>query len=352
MSHLPVLRDSRRRVLGGVCAGLARAWQVDPVLVRAAAVVVAVVTSGLAFFVYLALWLALPLDVVRRRGPRTPVRALVALALLVLAAGVTVPQSRGATFGFAILAALALLWYAANRAGRPAAPPPPAAALEPGAPQWRQPPGWAAAPPPPTSAAAAPARRRMVWPSVLLTVTLAWGGLTLLGAAGVLFEPVAFPAVALAAIGLALVAAARPGGARRPRGLVATGLVAALATVTMLLPATGDPAPSYRTISSVAELAEPIEVGVGTHTVDLRGLALDEDADVTITEEAGRLTVLLPRGVNVRSRYVIGMGQLRTPHHRESGMDTDITEDFLDAPGRPTLRVTIRADVGDVEVRR
>nr|NLI49037.1 PspC domain-containing protein [Propionibacterium sp.] len=349
MNHLPVLRDSRRRVLGGVCAGLARAWQVDPLLVRAAAVVVAVVTSGLGVFIYLALWLALPLDVVRR-GPRTSVRVLVALALLVLVAGVTVPQSRGATFGFAILAALALLWYAAGRAGRPtpSAPQP----LEPGAPQWRQPPGWAAFPASPPQVAPVRARRRPIWPPVLLAVLGAWGGLALLAAGGVLFAPVAYPAAALAVIGLALVAAARPGGPRRPRGLVAGGLVASLATMTMLLPATGDPAPSYRTITSAAELAEPIEVGVGTHTVDLSTLTLDADADATITEDAGRLTVVLPRHVNVRSRYVIGMGQLRTPQHWRSGMDTDHSEAYLDAPGRPTLHITIRADVGDVEVRR
>lgn len=344
VSHLPVLRDSRRRVLGGVCAGLARAWQVDPLLVRAAAVVAVVVTSGLGLFVYLALWLALPLDASRRRGPRTPVRVLAALILLAVAAGITVPQSRGATFGFAVLGALALLWFAAARAGRASAPGASPAALSRPEPRWRQPPGWGAAPAPPP-------RPRRLWP-VLAGVLAAWGGLALLSALGVLFAAVAFPAAALAVIGLALVLGAPRAGALRPRGLVAAGLAASLVTMAMLLPAEGEPTPTFRVISSVEELAEPIELGVGTHTVDLTGLVLDEDVSATITEEAGRLTVILPRGVNVRSRYLMGMGQLRTPKQRVPGVDTDVTESYTDAPGRPTLHLTIRNDVGDLEVRR
>ncbi len=358
VSHLPVLRDSRRRVLGGVCAGLARSWQVDPLLVRAAAVVAVVVTSGLGLFVYLALWVALPRDASPRRGPATPVRVLAALAFLAVVAGITVPQSRGATFGFAILGALAVLWFAAGRTGRAARPVPgvppaghpaavahlPAAAHQ-SAPQWQQPPSW--------GAPARPAPRpRRPW-AVLFGVLAAWAALAVLGASGVAFAAVAFPAAALAVIGLALVLGAPRAGVRgRPRGLVAAGLAASLITLAMLLPAGGEPTPTYRAISSAADLEDPLELGVGTHTVDLAGLTLDADVTATITEEAGRLTVILPRGVNVRARYQMGMGQLRTPQRRVPGVDTDVTEAYTDAPGRPTLHLTIRNDVGDLEVRR
>lgn len=368
VNHLPVLRDSRQRVLGGVCAGLARAWRVDPLLVRAGAVVVAVVTSGLGVFLYVALWLALPLDAVPRRRLRTPAGVLGAVALLALALLVGVPQSPGAAFGFALLGVLAFFWFAADRAGRRGSPPAPPAQ------QWQQPPtvagraafarpgfapvapDWPAPPAPGGAARNAAPRRRLRWPGVLLGVAASWAALVVLAATGVPFDGVAYPAAALAVIGLALVVAARPvaAGGGRPRGLVASGLVAALATTSLLLPAQdGAPTPSsHLVISSSADLAHPIEMGVGTHTVDLSALTLDRDTKATITEEAGQLTVVLPRGVHVRSRYVVGLGQLRTPQRHASGVDIDVTENYPDAAGAPTLDLTIRTDLGDLEVRR
>lgn len=54
------LRRSRQRVLGGVCAGLAERLDVDPVLVRIAAVVIGLISSGLAVLAYLVAWVLIP----------------------------------------------------------------------------------------------------------------------------------------------------------------------------------------------------------------------------------------------------------------------------------------------------
>ncbi|HYN30616.1 MAG TPA: PspC domain-containing protein, partial [Dermatophilaceae bacterium] len=56
---LGVFRDPHRQWFGGVCAGLAGRWGVDPLLIRAAAVVLTFV-GGLGIILYLLAWLFLP----------------------------------------------------------------------------------------------------------------------------------------------------------------------------------------------------------------------------------------------------------------------------------------------------
>lgn len=55
------LQRSRDALLGGVCAGLAEHFDVDPVIVRILAVVLTIGTAGLAALVYVVLWMILPL---------------------------------------------------------------------------------------------------------------------------------------------------------------------------------------------------------------------------------------------------------------------------------------------------
>lgn len=364
----PVLRrDSHQRVLGGVCAGLARTWAVDPLLVRVAALVVTVVSGGFGLVLYLLLWLALPSDAAGRRAPQwTPARAVGALVLLAAAGAALAPSSNGASLGFAVLGLLALAWFAATR--RPAAPPPPAGgALAPGEtpPVWQQPPGaparlggasawrepeasWPPAPPP----ARAGRPRRGGWPLVLAAIGASW--LVLAGA----FDaprPVAYPAAALGVLGISLLWWGRPRRIRRdrPRGLVAAGMVAALATVS-LLGAQAAPAGSYRAYASAADLPDrPVELGVGEHVVDLSGLApLDADRTLTLQADAGRLVVILPRGVAVHARYRVSMGAFQEGGHRQDGMDIDVVSEYEGGAGAATLTLDAGVDMGEIEVRR
>lgn len=55
------LQRSRDALLGGVCAGLAEHFDVDPVIVRILAVVLAIGTAGVGALVYVVLWMILPL---------------------------------------------------------------------------------------------------------------------------------------------------------------------------------------------------------------------------------------------------------------------------------------------------
>lgn len=55
------LRRSRsNRMLGGVCGGIAQYFGVDPVAVRVAYAIVAVITGGGALIAYPILWIVMP----------------------------------------------------------------------------------------------------------------------------------------------------------------------------------------------------------------------------------------------------------------------------------------------------
>lgn len=53
---------SRDAYLGGVCAGLAEHFDLDPIVVRILAVLVSVMTFGLGIIAYVVLWVRLPLE--------------------------------------------------------------------------------------------------------------------------------------------------------------------------------------------------------------------------------------------------------------------------------------------------
>lgn len=67
-SSISHLRRSQNACLGGVCAGLAEHFDLDPIVVRILAILIAAITLGLGALAYVVLWAVLPL------GPpqRTP----------------------------------------------------------------------------------------------------------------------------------------------------------------------------------------------------------------------------------------------------------------------------------------
>lgn len=63
-------RDAPGRMLGGVCAGLARELGVDVLLVRIAFAVLCLLSGGLAFGAYMMIWVLTPFEA-RGRAPVT-----------------------------------------------------------------------------------------------------------------------------------------------------------------------------------------------------------------------------------------------------------------------------------------
>jgi len=63
MSDQPRLtRDTSEGMAGGVCAGIARRYGLDPGLVRLVWVLLTVLTSGVGVVVYIAAWVILPAE--------------------------------------------------------------------------------------------------------------------------------------------------------------------------------------------------------------------------------------------------------------------------------------------------
>src|SRR5215204_5342819 len=65
----PLRRGRRDRFLGGVCAGIAGHLGVDVVIIRLAALALAVVSGGAAVLVYLIAWILIP-EAAESSGPR------------------------------------------------------------------------------------------------------------------------------------------------------------------------------------------------------------------------------------------------------------------------------------------
>ncbi|HET6967708.1 MAG TPA: PspC domain-containing protein [Ornithinibacter sp.] len=114
-------RDTDARWFGGVCAGLARRFGVDPVLIRAAAVVLAFV-GGLGLTAYVVLWLVMPDrrgDILGeravRRGDAGPI-ALLVLAVILLVGGVfSVGQGDGWITPFWLIPVAIVAWFVISR---------------------------------------------------------------------------------------------------------------------------------------------------------------------------------------------------------------------------------------------
>ena len=59
MRHQGLVRPRRGKVIAGVCAGIARRWDLSPTLVRVG-FIVSVVLPGPQFLIYVGLWILMP----------------------------------------------------------------------------------------------------------------------------------------------------------------------------------------------------------------------------------------------------------------------------------------------------
>jgi phage shock protein PspC (stress-responsive transcriptional regulator) len=111
-SPLPPLRRSRRqKVVAGVCGGLGRQWDLDPVIFRIVLAVLAV--GGLGFIAYGFAWLIIPMDGEeenegrRLLSGRVEGSALTALLLALIGCGLFLTTvGKGSAMSFAIMLSL------------------------------------------------------------------------------------------------------------------------------------------------------------------------------------------------------------------------------------------------------
>ncbi|MEV4745083.1 PspC domain-containing protein [Streptosporangium amethystogenes subsp. fukuiense] len=162
---------------------------------------------------------------------------------------------------------------------------------------------------------------------------------------------------ALVVIGAGLLVAAWFG---RGAGLVATGTILSIALVAG--PMLGGMPKKFGNYqwqpTTLSEMARSYSVGMGEGVLDLSELALPPGSRtvVDVSVSVGEISVILPPTARIEVRGHTKFGDVKIDHTVEGG--ADIRHDRILEPEVPpkgdvaTIVLNVRADIGDVEVRR
>lgn len=366
-------RSRDDRVIAGVCGGLGRYFDIDPVIFRVVFGVSSLFGPGL--LLYAGAWLFLPEENAERsvaqqarhpggRGREVAAIALAVIVGLALFDGFILGDTVDSGFVVTLLVIGAIVWWFADGRharlpGRPAPPAaspwpsvPPVPPAPPGPSTWWS--GSASSPPetvqPPARPPAPPDRPRLG--SLTLSLLLLVAGVAaLLDAA----EAIDLTAQGVLAGGLVLVGAGLAVGAwfGRARGLIPLGIVVTLALMAVAavdLPFRGGFGERVWRPTAVADVTA-YELVAGDATLDLTDLPLGEsERTVEASVGFGELTVVVPEGVNVEVDGHVGMGVLTVFGDMQDGVDLDAGET---ATGEVVqLRVQVHVGMGEVVVRR
>lgn len=377
-------RTPGERKVAGVAGGIARHFDVDPLVVRVVLVVLTIFGGG-GLLLYGAVWLVVPEDGEERAiinlddGLRSAVLAVVGvLAALSLLSdnlgGPGVPWP-GVVVGVILLVIFGRRNARGDRAARDEAARrayAEAEAARAGAQQYADAaagsamaqaglaqgtagaPGaaWAGYTAPPTR----PRRRGpLLFPFTLALAAFAVGVLATLDLAGLAVAPAAYPALVLAVTGVMLLVGSVYG---RAGGLVLVGLVAAGATgITSAAQTVGDASigRSAYVVSSAADLRSSYQHGVGELSIDLSGvsgatdLAALDGRTVRVEQGIGHLLVTVPDdGLRVVVRSQVDLGESLLFGTTRDDQRTRATTGSTD---EPTLTIDADLGIGQVEVR-
>jgi phage shock protein PspC (stress-responsive transcriptional regulator) len=403
--ELRALRRSRNdRIIAGVCGGVARRLNLDPVLVRVVFAVATLIT-GVGVVVYVLGWLLMPEEdtdsslierALGRRRSRGRGTALVLSVLLILVAAAMTGALLGGDWGGLVLVLLIIAgimwWLRRDRAAQPdmssffQQPSQPRSAADstmtgpqsatpasPGSPSattqplpWGQPaastpneppgysaPVWPSQPPPPQ-----PRQRSPLFRFVISGLLVLLGGLALADVAGASIAAGWYVASALALVGLGLLVGAWYG---RSRGLIVLGVILAFAlpVAAAIDQVTQFRGPSGRVVveaDSIAEGTGSYDHGAGEVIYELSQLDFTgRDEHLNIDLGAGSVQVIVPAEVDLEVDANVGLGDLRILDRGENsgvGVDDHVVDYGNDGPGGGRLNLNIDAGVGEVVVSR
>jgi phage shock protein PspC (stress-responsive transcriptional regulator) len=316
-------RSSKDRLIGGVCGGLGRYFNVDTTLVRIGMVALALL-GGTGLIVYAAALVLVPSDGEVAAGPNdTRDRAIaVGLAIPLTSAGLSLGLfglgTGGAIFPLAFLAVagLAVWWVVSGER--------------------------------PSGSAGQIARRAAQGVGLLIgCFALAVGSFLASGFGG----GVVIAALVIAA-GAALVGAAFVGGARwliLPALAIAVPLAFVSAANINLDGGIGDRSERPATLT---EVKDSYRLGAGQLVIDLRSVKLPAgDRRLKVGMGTGHALVLVPENVCVATTAKVGMGGVAVFNHDGGGIDFDWTDARRAPAGTPRLVIDGDVGLGLLEVR-
>ena len=304
------------RLVGGVCAGLGRYFNVDPIIFRIGAIVLTLI-GGAGILAYLAALLLIPAEDSAEDAPAGRNRWLVIGGLIVLLC-ISFPFLLG---GGLLVAGLAI---------------PLAVLVATGVLVW-----WFVSGEGPAGDAGDVAKRAALGLGILFVCgVIAIGGAWAAAAGG---ETVVAITVILAGVAILV------GGFMRPvRWLVLPAVALALSAGTVsaagidLDGGVGDR--DYRPTSAL-DLRDKYELGIGELIVDLRQTDLPPgDVPLAIDLGVGDARVIVPEDVCVATDAQVGVGKIRTFEQHNEGVDVDY-DDLPDA-APSTTRLLVKAEVG------
>lgn len=382
-------RSRSDRVLAGVCGGIGRSLNIDPVLVRVMMAVL-VFVGGVGIPLYVAGWLLMPEDGAQsspaqsvlgnRARPDHPWLWPIVVGVAIFLAIGLASSVNMSPFSFpGPLIGLFLLWFFVFRKKNaepsnhqpqppqdtpmtPASSPypassPPSATPAAGTvqPVWTEddPLGlYVDEPPAPVPQPARRPARKGVKPVVLLVTAVA---MLIAWAAG-------STTPAIAAIGLGVLGAGMlvGGFVGRTRGLVPVGILLAVA-----LAATSvfDTVPKVSDASyTVTGTDHPVNATNASYRMDAGSMQIDlsqarfaKDAVVSAHGRFGEIKLVLPPNVDLTGTASSDFGEVRTPGEKRGGHDVVLTLDDLGADrkaGPESVKLDLRLEFGSIVVER
>jgi phage shock protein PspC (stress-responsive transcriptional regulator) len=391
-------RSVTDRKVAGVCGGLARHLDIDPVILRVTFVVL-VFFGGAGLILYGAMWLLVPEEGQDRAAVSLDERSRsVALIVVgVLAALALLGDSLG-RFWFpwplALIALVVLLIvtrrdssrqptppYAGPYAG-PVAPGGPAAQggpvaqggqAAPQGPTYPQPPAepfviglsggtWRGETPPPayppTAWAPTPPRSPrkrgpiLFWFTLAL-ITLAEGVLGIVDLAGAPVAAAAYPALAVGITGLMLLVGAFYG---RAGGLILVGLLATAVLTGTTVAGEWDGTNVRETPRTAQDVRPEYRMSTGELVVDLtrvRNLAALDGRTIHVDGDVGRISVIVPEGLDATVHAdVDGPGNISLFGDESGGIDISKTREAITVAHAPEITIDAELSVGQIEVQQ
>jgi phage shock protein PspC (stress-responsive transcriptional regulator) len=358
-----LVRTDDGRWLGGVCAGLGRYFDINPLVYRIAFAALAL-AGGTGVLLYVAAWLVIPgersedsvaVETLRRHRDRPWL--LLGVGLLAFGALLALSEARfwpstGNLWLAATLGGAALLWW--HVANRDRAPDTVSSVTETvrssDEPPVSSPPVQTAPPAP------RPPARPSLFAPVLGALLAAAGLFGLLAVLDVYDVDVA---VALAA-GVAIVGGAIAIGAltqRRVGGLVFLGLILlaafGVAAATPVSVSSGVGEKTERP-ESAAAVDPTYELGIGELNLDLGAVSLPSGTtSVDASVGVGNLVITVPRDVALEIDAHAGVGEVNILGRRDDGVDAQKTITVAgSSPDAAVLDVEADIGMGNIEVRR